>query len=158
CPICAPPLSVRYDWPVIDARAPPADPAARRKQRRRMSSVTLPQASAGAALFGRAVLGPLDDASRLVPPRGTFPGRLRVLMSTMRQWGICSGEWQFFRGPGATTPHLFDFIAPQRFRSEAPASFPVHAHFNLLSPVWRRAHASAPLRDRTARRPWAVIR
>jgi hypothetical protein len=91
CPICAPPLSVRYDRPVIDARAPPADPAAGRKQRRRMSSVTLPQASAGAALFGRAVLGPLDDASQLVPPRGTFPGRLRVAMSTMRQWGICSG-------------------------------------------------------------------
>src|SRR5262249_23253036 len=80
----------------IDARAPPADPAAGRKQRRRMSSVTLPQASAGAALFGRAVLGPLDDASRLVPPRGTFPGRLRVPMSTMRQWGICSGGSGYF--------------------------------------------------------------
>ena len=40
----------------IDARAPPTDPAAGRKQRRRMSSVTLPQPSAGAALFGRAVL------------------------------------------------------------------------------------------------------
>src|SRR5215510_5131844 len=39
----------------IDARAPPADPAAGRKQHRRMSSVNLPQASAGAALFGRAV-------------------------------------------------------------------------------------------------------
>src|SRR5438034_8026115 len=78
CAICAPPLSVRYDRPVIDARAPPAHPAAGRKQRRRMSSVTLPQASAGAALFGRAVLGPLDNASRLVPPRGTFSGRLRV--------------------------------------------------------------------------------
>src|SRR6266511_4037361 len=40
-----------------------------------MSSVTLPQASAGAALFGRAVLTVLDDASRLVlrqepSPRG----------------------------------------------------------------------------------------
>src|SRR5262249_36061911 len=59
----------------IDARAPPADPAAGRQQHRRMSSVNLPQASAGAALFGRAVVGPLDDASRLVPPIGTFPGR-----------------------------------------------------------------------------------
>src|SRR5262249_45197621 len=49
-------------------------------------------------------------------------------------------------------------LARHRFRSEAPASFPVHAHFNLLSPVWRRAHASPPLRDRTARRPWAAIR
>jgi len=45
-----------------------------------------------------------------------------------------------------------------RVGGEAPAFFPVHAHFNLLSLVWRRAHASAPLRDRTARRPWAVIR
>src|SRR5438034_10248640 len=96
CAICAPPLSVRYDRPVVDARAPPAHPAAGRKQRRRMSSVTLPQASAGAALFGRAVLGPLDDASRLVPPRGTFPGRLRVPMSTMRQWGLCSGGVAIF--------------------------------------------------------------
>src|SRR5438445_729823 len=86
--LCAPPLS---------ARAPPADPAAGRKQRRRMLSVTLPQASAGAALFGRAVLGPLDDAS--VPPSGTFPGRLRVPMSTMRQWGICSGGWSAPLGP-----------------------------------------------------------
>jgi hypothetical protein len=116
CPICAPSLSVRYDRPVIDARAPPPDPAAGRKQRRQMSSVTLPQASAGAALFGRAVLGPLDDASRLVPPRGTFPGRLRVPMSTMRQWGICSGGSGYFFAwqgtamvPGATAPHLFDF-------------------------------------------------
>src|SRR5262249_54257220 len=74
CPICAPPLSVRYDRLVIDSRAARADPAAGRKQRRRMSSVTFPQASAGAALFGRAILGPLDDAWRLVPPKGTFPG------------------------------------------------------------------------------------
>src|SRR5260221_7076419 len=75
-----------------------------------MLSVTLPQASAGAALFGRAVLGPLDDAS--VPPSGTFPGRLRVPMSTMRQWGICSGGVAIFcvartaMVPGATAPHL----------------------------------------------------
>src|SRR5437870_1446490 len=96
CAICAPSLSVRYDRPVIDARAPPPDPAAGRKQRRRMSSLILPQASGGAALFGRAVLGLLDDASRLVPPRGTFPGRLRVPMSTMRQWGICSGGVAIF--------------------------------------------------------------
>jgi hypothetical protein len=61
-----------------------------------MSSVILPQASAGAALFDRAVLGPLNDASRLVPPRGTFPGRLRVPMSTMRHWGICSGGVAIF--------------------------------------------------------------
>src|SRR5262249_6714594 len=58
------------DRPVIDSRAPPADPAAGRKQRRRMSSVTLPQASAGAALFGRAVPGRWDDASHLAPLRG----------------------------------------------------------------------------------------
>src|SRR5262245_7664899 len=95
--ICAPPLSVRYDRPVIDAQVPPADPAAGRKRRRRMSSVTLPQSSAGAALFGRAVLGGLD-VPRLVPPSGTFPGRLRVLMSTMRQWENCLGEWLFFCG------------------------------------------------------------
>src|SRR5438105_13792974 len=107
CAICAPPLSVRYDRPVIDAH-----PAAGRKQRRRMLSVTLPQASAGAALFGRAVLGPLDDAS--VPPSGTFPGRLRVPMSTMRQCGICSGGVAIFcvartaMVPAAAAQHLFD--------------------------------------------------
>src|SRR5262249_60946151 len=95
CPLCAPPLSVRYDRPVIDAQAPPPYPAAGRKQRRRMSSVTLPQASAGAALLARAVLGPLDDASRLVPPRGS-PDRLRVPMSTIRHWGICSGGVAIF--------------------------------------------------------------
>src|SRR5215468_4079032 len=70
CPICAPRLSVRYDRPVIDARAPSAVPASETKQRRRMSSVILPQASAGAALFGRAVLGRLNDASHLAPLRG----------------------------------------------------------------------------------------
>src|SRR5262249_52647138 len=69
-PFWLPPLSVRYDRPVIDSRAPPPDPAAGRKQRRRMSFVTLPQASAGAALFGRAVPGRLDDASHLAPLRG----------------------------------------------------------------------------------------
>src|SRR5262245_36453410 len=89
-------LPPRYDRPVIDEEAPPAAPAAGRTQRRRMFSVTLPQGSAGAALFGRAALGPLYDASRLVPLRGTFPGRLRVLMSTMRQWGICSGGAAIF--------------------------------------------------------------
>src|SRR5262249_62270757 len=47
-----------------------------RKQRRRMSSVTLPQASAGTALFGLTVL---DDASRLVLQQGTFPARYCVL-------------------------------------------------------------------------------
>src|SRR6266436_9247457 len=112
CPICASPLSVRRHRPVLGALAPRADRGAGRKQRRRMLSVTLPQASAGAALFGRAVLGPLDDAS--VPPSGTFPGRLRVPMSTMRQWGICSGGVAIFcvartaMVPGATAPHLFD--------------------------------------------------
>src|SRR5262249_24188032 len=40
-----------------------------------MSSGTLPQASAGAALLGRAVLVPLDDASRPVLRHRTFPAR-----------------------------------------------------------------------------------
>jgi len=114
CPICAPPLSVRYDRPVIDARAPPAHPAAGRKQRRRMSSVTLPQASAGAALFGRAVLGPLDNASRLVPPRGTFSGRLRVpYVDNATMGNLFRGEWLFFckdsNGARSDRPASFDF-------------------------------------------------
>src|SRR5262245_11944887 len=115
--ICAPPLSVRYDRPVIDAQVPPADPAAGRKRRRRMSSVTLPQSSAGAALFGRAVLGGLD-VPRLVPPSGTFPGRLRVLMSTMRQWENCSGGAAIFLRVRAC--FLWRLVAPDgSFRAQA---------------------------------------
>src|SRR5262245_11852400 len=40
-----------------------------------MSSANLPPASAGAALFGRAGLTPLDDASRLALRQRTFPAR-----------------------------------------------------------------------------------
>jgi hypothetical protein len=96
CPICALSLGLRRDRPVIDVRAPPADPAAGRKQRWRMSPVTLPQASAGAALFGRAVLGRLDDPSRLVPPTGPPQGGFGSPMSTMRRWGIRSGGSGYF--------------------------------------------------------------
>jgi hypothetical protein len=96
CPICALSLGLRRDRPVIDVRAPPADPAAGRKQRWRMSPVALPQASAGAALFGRAVLGRLDDPSRLVPPTGPPQGGFGSPMSTMRRWGIRSGGSGYF--------------------------------------------------------------
>src|SRR5947209_1467275 len=65
----APPLSVRRHRHVIGAPAPPAVPAAGTKQRRRRSFVTLPQVSAGVALFGRVI----SDASRPVPRRNA-PG------------------------------------------------------------------------------------
>src|SRR5215471_8921221 len=49
-----------------------------------MSSATLPQASAGAALLGRAVLVPLDDASRPVLRHRTFPARFCLYIENAR--------------------------------------------------------------------------
>jgi hypothetical protein len=79
-----------------DEGAPPADPAAGRKQRRRMLSAALPQASAGTALSGRAVLGPLDDASRLVPPREPSPGFASLCRQCDRGQFRSGGEGQCF--------------------------------------------------------------
>src|SRR5262249_60759471 len=62
-----------------------------------MSSATLPQASAGAALLGRAVLVPLDDASRPVLRHRTFPARFCLDIENARAAGSFSTRCVFQR-------------------------------------------------------------
>src|SRR6266700_2991484 len=86
-----------------------------------MSSVTLPQASTGAASFGRAVL----DASRPVPRRKA-PGP-RVPMSTMRQRRFCSAPCQKFASGRRTSVSTINGKrgrkALVKVAKEQPASF-----------------------------------
>jgi hypothetical protein len=100
------PHCVRCDRPAIDARAPPADPAAGRKQRRRMSSVTLPQGSAGVASFGRAVLIVSCVGRGIVTGTRTFPARYKHGRYAAEV--IASRRWvrQFTRDVRALTKSL----------------------------------------------------
>src|SRR6266540_5755772 len=71
-----------------------------------MSSVTLPQASAGAALFSRAVLTVLDDASRPVLRQEPSPRGLASCVKNATVGDLFRANRNFFRGsaPGPNQP------------------------------------------------------
>jgi hypothetical protein len=70
-----------------------------------MSSVSLPQASAGAALLGRVILEPLDDASRLEPS----PGASRPYVDNATEGNSFRGR-RFFSSARSNRPASFRFF------------------------------------------------